>query len=238
MHALLVADPVDRELGLLGAFLQAADATVCYLDRRGIGSTEIDASVLVLLGSNRSAHDAQQAGVVASEIALIRHTLERGIPVMGICYGAQVLARALGGGSHRGVTPECGWTPVISRHEELCPPRRWGQMHHDIIVPARTSTVIGWSPAGPQAFIDDSAGARAIGWQFHPEMTLPTFERLLRSQYSGSERADIAATLAEAERYAPASARPAIALFTAAFEYLGVADRQHGRHLVARVVSL
>lgn len=226
MHAVLVADTVDRDPGLLGDFLHAADTTMQYLDRSYIRSAAVDASVLILLGSNRSAHDPQQADVVASEVELIRDTLGQGVPVLGICYGAQVLARALGGSSDRGPTPECGWTAVTSRHDALCPPGRWGQMHHDIIFPARTSTVIGWSPAGPQAFIDDSAGAKAIGWQFHPELTLPTFERWLRWHYSGSERTDTEEALSTAKLHAADSARRAPALFTAAFEYLNVGDRQ------------
>lgn len=104
-------------------------------------------------------------------------------------------------------------------------------MHHDVIIPAKTSTVIGWSPAGPQAFTDDSAGAQAIGWQFHPEMTLPTFERWARWHYSGSERADMAATLGAARRHAPESVPRAAELFAAAFDFLQVSHRPFGESL-------
>ena len=115
-----------------------------------------------------------------------------------------------------------------STDEALCPPGAWGQMHHDVIVPARTSTVIGWSPAGPQAFIDDSLGARAIGWQFHPELTLATFRRWLTGHYSGSEDVDAAATLARAAVESRRSASRAASLFRATFQYLDVPNFERG----------
>ena len=117
---------------------------------------------------------------------------------------------------YRGVVPECGWTQVYSNKEELCPSGRWGQMHHDIIQPAETSEVIGLSPIAPQAFVDESAGARALGWQFHPELTLRTFQRWLTQRYSGSEHANPAATLAEASHHARDAGPRAAALFRAA----------------------
>lgn len=228
MRAVYVADAVDRDPGLLGDFLQGFGATTLYVPRANLRYQDVAADLLILLGSNRSAHDPAQADVVAAEIGLIRRSLERGIPVVGICYGAQVLARALGGGSRRGELPECGWTEVFSSDEALCPPGFWGQMHHDVIEPAPTSTVIGWSPAGTQAFIDDSLGARAIGWQFHPELTVATLERWLSQRYSGSEHADAAATLAEAHLHARDSAPRAATLFRATLQYLDVSNLVRG----------
>lgn len=220
MRAVLVVDEADRDPGLLGDFLRDSDATIRYIDRERMTNESVDADVVILLGSNRSAHEPHQANVVATETELIQNTLAEGIPVIGICYGAQVLTRALGGSSRRGDYAECGWTQVDSIDEELCPSGRWGQMHHDVIEPAPTSTVIGWSPAGPQAFIDDSRGARVIGWQFHPELTLNTLERWLRQRYSGSENADPTTTIAEAALHARHSTPRATELFRAAFRYL------------------
>jgi GMP synthase-like glutamine amidotransferase len=228
MRAVMVADNVDRDPGLLGEFLRGSGATLRYLDRARLPETGVTASVVILLGSNRSAHEETNAAVVANEVALIRRSLDLGVPVMGICYGAQVLARALGGSSRRGEYPECGWTEVFSSDARLCPPGYWGQMHHDVIVPAETSSVIGWSEAGPQGFIDDSLGARAIGWQFHPELTVTTLERWLSGHYSGSESADPQSTIASAARHSRDSVPRAGALFRAAFEYLNVSNQELG----------
>jgi GMP synthase-like glutamine amidotransferase len=228
MRAVFVADHVDRDPGLLGDFLRGAGAHVRYLDRAKLNSAVVTANVLVLLGSNRSAHDPHNAEVAAAEVALIRRSLADGIPVIGICYGAQVLARALGGSSHRGELAECGWTEVFSQNEILCPSGFWAQMHRDVIVPAETSTVLGWSPAGPQGFTDDSLGGRAIGWQFHPELRVSTLERWLAGRYSGSEDADPEQTLAHATRHALESLPRAAALFRSAFQYLDVSNLELG----------
>lgn len=222
MRVVLVADRVDRDLGLLGDYLRSVRAILRYVDRESIDSDDVDVDLLILLGSNRSAHHSQETEIVSREISLIEATLSAGIPVIGICYGAQVLARALGGSSELGTRPECGWEWVDSTNEELCPSGRWGQMHHDVFVPAHTSTVIGFSSAGPQAFIDDSRNARSLGWQFHPELTLPTLERWLVSHYSGSEYANPRAVLDSAALHSEESNPRAFALFEKAFRYLGV----------------
>ncbi|WP_082590048.1 type 1 glutamine amidotransferase [Agromyces sp. Soil535] len=222
MRAVLVADRADRDLGLLGDYLRNAHATTHFLEREWMTSDTVPADVVVLLGSNRSAHDPRHSEIVATETSFIRRTLADGVPVIGICYGAQVLARALGGSSYRGAVPECGWTQVYSNNEELCPSGRWGQMHHDVIQPAETSEVIGLNLVAPQAFVDESAGARALGWQFHPELTLPTFKRRLTQRYSGSEDSNPLVTLEEASHHARDAGPRAAALFRAAFRYLGV----------------
>ena len=227
MKAVFVADEVDRDIGVLGDHLRASGATVAYLDRGRLVVDHVEADVVVLLGSNRSAHDAAQAKIVSTEVDLVQRALMAETPVIGICYGAHVLARALGGSSRHGQLPERGWTEVVSSDERLCPTGRWAQMHHDVIVPAATSTVIGWSPAGPQAFIDQSLGAPAIGWQFHPELTVSTLERWLREGYSGSEGVDIGATLNAATRYARESLPVAHSLFHETFVYLGLTDSGH-----------
>ncbi len=49
------------------------------------------------------------------EIAWVREAVDRDIPVLGICFGGQLLARALGGSVAPGPKAEIGWTPIHSR---------------------------------------------------------------------------------------------------------------------------
>lgn len=226
MRAVLIADTVDRDAGLLGDFLGQAGSDLRYIDRERVSDEAVDADLVVLLGSNRSAHYYSNREIVETEISLIRRTLSQGTPIMGICYGAQVLARALGGDSRLGPAPECGWTHVDSVDVDLCPPGRWGQMHRDVIIPASSSTVIGHSPVGVQAFIDESAGGRAIGWQFHPELTSATFRRWVEAKYSGTDGADIRALLNHVDEDAAATKPRTEHLFRHALEYLRVPLRQ------------
>ncbi|HEX2010002.1 MAG TPA: type 1 glutamine amidotransferase [Roseateles sp.] len=73
------------------------------LPRRAAGH-----SGLVVLGSNRSANDALPW--VAAELALLRDAVARGVPVLGHCFGGQLLARALGARVQRNARPHIGWS--------------------------------------------------------------------------------------------------------------------------------
>ena len=114
---------------------------------------------------------------LADERALLRAAVEAGLPVLGVCLGAQQLAMALGGDVRRGPAPECGVGEVHLTTAALADP---------VFGPAPTPLpCVHWHgdtfslPAGAvhlarndayenQAF---RAGARAYGLQFHVEVT-------------------------------------------------------------------
>ncbi|UYM04627.1 type 1 glutamine amidotransferase [Solicola gregarius] len=173
MRVYVSADADDRQAGFVGGRLVERGAELRYLDRDALPTyAGLDApDLLVLLGSARSAWADDQRDVVASEAALVRDALDAGTPAMGICYGGQLIARALGGTVQRAETAEFGWRDVASIDPELCPVGPWAQFHGDSFKPAPTSRVIGTSAAGCQGFVDESLQARAIGWQFHPEVS-------------------------------------------------------------------
>lgn len=172
MRVYVIADADDREPGFVGERLVERGASLGYLDRDGLPTyAALDApDLLVLLGSARSGCAESQRSVVDAEAALVRTALDDGTPVMGICYGGQLLAHALGGAIQAATTAEFGWQRVESVDAALCPPGPWAQFHSDAFTPAPTSRVLGKSSAGCQAYVDESRVGRAIGWQFHPEV--------------------------------------------------------------------
>jgi len=70
---------------------------------------------LVVMGGPMSAGDRGRPRWLASEIAAVRAVAAHGIPVLGVCLGAQVLAAAHGATVLRAPQREIGWFPVAVR---------------------------------------------------------------------------------------------------------------------------
>lgn len=222
----VVADDTDRSGGYVLERLVELGGEPTWIDRDAIpGEWSADGVDLVLLlGSERAAHDPRWSVPVELESRLVRTALGAGTPVMGICFGAQLAARALGGTSYSGDGAEVGWRRVDTLDPVLCPEGPWAQFHQDVFAPPVTARVLGSSWYGPQCFVDESRGARLIAWQFHPEVTPETFMRWVDEsgdlvRVSGGDPAELKRqALARAAR----SRLAAHALVDAAVAHLGV----------------
>lgn len=130
---------------------------------------EVDAreyGMIVSLGSEFAAFDDSVPWLEREKRLLLQAT-EANVPVLGICFGGQLLARVLGGRSYRGEMAEIGWLAVRSRDEAAVPAGPWFQWHFDTFTAPPGSSLIADSPAGPQAYTI----GRSLGLQFHPEVT-------------------------------------------------------------------
>jgi len=131
-----------------------------------------DFEVVVPLGSPWSVYDPQLEPWFTQEIAELRAADAAGVPVLGVCFGAQALAVAHGGEVHRGAQCEIGWYEVDSVAPELIAPGWWFQYHFDVITPPAAATELATSPVALQAF----SLRRNLGVQFHPEATTELLE--------------------------------------------------------------
>ncbi|WP_188110609.1 type 1 glutamine amidotransferase [Aeromicrobium ginsengisoli] len=224
MRIHVVADEADKDGGHFHERLLQLGGELVELDRddlpayASIGDTDL----IFLLGSDKGAHEPKWKDVVEAESRFVRGALRAGTPVMGICYGAQLMARALGGTSWRADQPELGWQRVDTIDPILCPEGPWAQMHSDVFAPGPTSNVIGTSWRGPQCFIDEAHGARAIAWQFHPEVTAETYERWVHEGYYGAVGIDTKDLIRQAHAHAAATRNLAHTLVDSALTYLRV----------------
>jgi GMP synthase-like glutamine amidotransferase len=121
---------------------------------------------MVSLGSGHSAVDP--VPWIRQEIAALREAIAADIPVLGLCFGGQVLSVALGGGIDVLATPEIGWIPVHSVDASI-PSGPWLQYHFDLLRVPPGARELARSPAGPAAF----RYGRHLGLQFHPEADGP-----------------------------------------------------------------
>jgi GMP synthase-like glutamine amidotransferase len=139
----------------------------------GDGAADFDA--VVALGSRWSVYDhASIGGWIDDELRLLRTAHDRGIGVLGICFGGQALAAALGGTVSAASTPEIGWHRVDTGRPEIAA-GPWFQWHLDVFTTPPGATELARSPAGPQAFRLD----RSVGVQFHPELDVDLLERCI-----------------------------------------------------------
>lgn len=208
MIALLVANELDRDPGYVGERLQERgyELRTVLRDRGPLPATTDGIDLLVPLGSEWSVHAPNDAAIVAAEAALLLSAVTAGTPILGICYGAQILAYALGGSVERAPVPEVGWVHVETTDPELVPEGPWLEYHTDVCVPPPEVRVIASTPAAPQAFVlPDQPGVLAV--QFHPEVRPALFAEWVRRWPGVAEAAgvDAADLLAETERRAPES---------------------------------
>jgi GMP synthase (glutamine-hydrolysing) len=135
----------------------------------------IDA-VMAFGGSMHVDHEEKHPWL-REEKALLREALERGVPVLGVCLGAQLLAEVAGSRPHRAAVPEIGWYPVQVTDEgrddpvvgPLAPEFEVLQWHSYEAPLPPGATALARNPACLQAF--RVTGRPAWGLQFHAEVT-------------------------------------------------------------------
>lgn len=121
-------------------------------------------SFVASLGSAYSPKDLDEPAVV-DELHFIERALDAEVPVLGLCFGGQALAAALGGTVEPAERPELGWHEVRTRAPEEVPRGPWLQWHYDRFTVPETAEELAVSAAGAQAFRYGSS----LGLQFHPE---------------------------------------------------------------------
>ena len=128
---------------------------------------------VVVLGAVSSVNDPD--AWIAEELAWLRRADQAGVPVLGICFGAQALCAALGGRVEAMDRKEIGWTLVDSLDEGLIPAGPWLEFHGDRCLPPPGTTVLARNEVAVQAF----RIGRHLAVQFHPEVDGPQLKRWL-----------------------------------------------------------
>lgn len=67
---------------------------------------------IVLMGGPMSANDGEKLDFIRDELLMIPQALELKIPLLGVCLGSQLIAKALGAKVKGGAQKEIGWCPL------------------------------------------------------------------------------------------------------------------------------
>jgi len=136
----------------------------------------------VVMGGPMNVDEVERFPALAAEREWLAEALRRGLPLLGICLGAQLLARALGAGVRAGEGPEIGFAPVsVSDPGDpllggLAPSTEVLHWHGDVFdLPAGAQPLAASARTGLQAF----RAGNAWGVLFHPEADFALIEAWL-----------------------------------------------------------
>lgn len=156
--------PLDSA-GFVGAAFEARGAELdVRLFPDGGSLPELDGvDHVVVLGSLSSVNDGD--AWIAEELRWLRQADTAGVPVLGICFGAQALCAALGGRVEEMPHPEIDWQVIRTADADLVPAGPWLDFHNDRCLPPDTARILARTDAAVQAF---TVGPH-LALQFHPE---------------------------------------------------------------------
>jgi GMP synthase-like glutamine amidotransferase len=159
--------------------------TVAHLHRGDSLPDLGEFDMLTVMGGPMGANDEAEFAWLAPEIALVREAAGAGKIVLGVCLGAQIIAKALGAKVSKGTEKEIGWFPV-RRTEDKHPlfeglPEVFAAFHwhgDTFGLPAQAVRLASTSVTPNQAF---AVGKTILGLQFHMEATEESVTALIEN---------------------------------------------------------
>ena len=221
-HAIAIRHIAFEDLGTLVPVLDQAGYEITYLeagqdDLKAIKAESVD--LLIILGGPIGAYDDDDYPFLLDELNLISSRLRQDLPVLGICLGAQLMARALGASVYPSGTQEIGWSPIHLTvagaqsslrllAEEHTSMFHW---HGDTFDLPSQATLLASTPiCKHQAFM---LGKHSLGLQFHPEVTASGLERWFighAAEIGSNETITVSQLRSDTTQYAKTLAKQAL----------------------------
>jgi len=175
-----------EDLGDFAPILERRGYELTYLDV-GVdplaGERADKADLLVILGGPIGAYEDDLYPFLLEELAIIQRRLVGARPLLGICLGAQLIARVLGARVYPGPAKEIGWAVLTltdaGRQGPLASLEDVAVLHwhgDTFDLPPGATRLASTAVCVNQAF---SVGPQVLAFQFHPEATAAGFERWL-----------------------------------------------------------
>jgi GMP synthase (glutamine-hydrolysing) len=185
-RAVVIEHDPSISLGNLGPVLVEAGYDIEIVDARNTDLAAIDASapdLVVILGNDHGVYDKDRLDYIAVEEKWVADRLAAERPTLGVCFGAQIMASALGGEVYKGDSTQIGYrcvkptvagaaSPVAAFTD--VPVVQW---HGDTFtLPETVTRLAGSNDYENEAFAIDNW---ALAVQFHPEVTEDMFAQWL-----------------------------------------------------------
>lgn len=204
-----------EDLGSLADALKQQNYAINYVEAGLDSISEIQPlspDLVVILGGPIGAYEEQDYSFLVDELRLLERRLQADLPTLGICLGAQLMARALGARVYPGADKEIGWSPLklndAGRNSALS---NLAAEYTDVLhwhgdtfdLPVGATHLASSQKYQNQAF---SWGKSALALQFHSEVTALCLERWFighASEISATSGISVPALRANTARYAP-----------------------------------
>ncbi|HEY3735282.1 MAG TPA: gamma-glutamyl-gamma-aminobutyrate hydrolase family protein [Streptosporangiaceae bacterium] len=134
MRAIVIRHHEEDSAGFIGEAFAArgAELSVHLFPDAGPLPDPARFDHIIVLGSSYSVYDQDPARAwIADELAWLQRADRAGVPVLGICFGAQVLVAALGGRVVPAARKEIGWFRIDTLDPGLIPAGPWLEFHGD-----------------------------------------------------------------------------------------------------------
>jgi GMP synthase-like glutamine amidotransferase len=168
-RALVLRHHLEDNPGLIGeAFAERGfEFDVTLIDAQSSFPSLDRYDVLVILGSTSSVYDSDvEAAWFGRELDFIGEAVNKSVPILGICFGAQALCRFHGGVVTKAREGEVGWFDIDVVGDVSLSSGPWFEYHFDQCSLPESAQLWASSPRAVQAF----AIGRNVGVQFHPEI--------------------------------------------------------------------
>jgi GMP synthase (glutamine-hydrolysing) len=214
-----------EDLGTLQGALATRGYDVKYVEAVGgeVGAMDPLASdLLICLGGPIGAYEEHSYPILKPILKAVERRIAAGRPLLGICLGSQIIARALGARVYPGGWKEIGWSPL-----RLTRNGRAGFMRH---IGPECTRVLHWHGdtfdlpdqavllASSEIYANQAfAFGNVLALQFHAEVTSAGLERWYvghACEIASTPRLEVAALRAEARLFAPALEASAAGFFS------------------------
>lgn len=173
---LLISHHQEVELGIMEIFFKKNNFNINVIkpfDKNIFPSNINNFNGIIILGGAMNAEDTEQFPALEDEIKWLNKIINLSVPILGICLGAQLIAKSCGAKvkNHKDNIVEVGYkdilSPIVSDQKNILPKKVYHWHKQGCSLPVNAKLLAYNSTFEVQSF---SIRNKIFGFQFHPEV--------------------------------------------------------------------